>query len=89
MTVEKIIDADGMGIWKFEDGIEVYEVDFDGDLHNFNVYNGDDFLGTVYPASVADMNTCIKDLNEGSNPIVDGWEDGNGNTCTLEGWGEE
>lgn len=75
--------------WKFENGIEVYEVEFDYDLHAFKVYNGDDFLGTVYPSTIADMEECIQNLDEGNDPISTCWEDGNGNTCTLDGWGEE
>ena len=27
-------------------------------------------------------------LDEGTDPITGGWEDGNGNTCSLDGWWE-
>lgn len=72
--------------WKFNNGIEVYERDFDYDLHVFKVYEGERYLGTVYPASIESMNECIKELNNGNDPIDGNWEDGNGNYCTLDGW---
>jgi len=34
------------------------------------------------------MESIIADLDNGACPIADRWEDGNGNTCTLNGWGE-
>lgn len=76
-----------MNSWIFGN-IEVYEIDHDADLHAFSVYNGDEKLGTIYPNELDDMNACIEALNAGSNPIEDGWEDGCGNTCSLDGWGE-
>ncbi len=33
--------------WRFENGIEVYEDNYNGSLHCLKVYNGDDFLGTA------------------------------------------
>ena len=74
--------------WKFENGIRVEEVDCNYDLHNFEVYSGDRYLGDVCPNSIEDMNECIAQLNGGSDPVTDGWEDGFGNQCTLNGWGE-
>ena len=41
--------------WKFENGIEVYENDFDYDLHRLKVYNGKEYLGTIFPASTDEM----------------------------------
>lgn len=74
--------------WKFENGIRVEEVDFDYDLHIFKVYSGDRYLGNVWPSIIEDMNECIAQLNDGSDPVTDSWEDGYGNPCTLDGWGE-
>lgn len=75
-----------MKTWK-TDLVTVKETAFDHDLHIFNVYNNDDeLLGTVLPDTIEDMNQCIADLNEGSCPVADEWEDGTGNTCTIEGW---
>ena len=74
--------------WKFENGIEVYESDYDYDLHCLKVYNRDEYLGTVYPASIEDMDDCFKELDAGHDPIDYHWEDGLGNSCTLDGWRE-
>lgn len=76
-----------MKVWKFENGIEVYEAEHDYDLHCLEVYNRDDYLGTIYPNTIEDMEDCVKDLDDGSDPITDGWEDGMGHCCTLDGWG--
>lgn len=72
--------------WIFENGIEVYEKPLDFDLHGFAVYDGDRFLGFVSPSSIADMDNCIALLDAGRDPITDGWDDGCGNPCTLDGW---
>lgn len=74
--------------WKFENGIEVYECKYDCDLHCFKVYNGSDFLGTIYPSDIDDMSECIKELDKGHDPISYGWEDGLGNSCDINGWGK-
>lgn len=73
--------------WKFENGIVVLEEDYDCDLHCLKVYNGGDYLGTIYPVSIEDMENCFKRLDSGYDPISDCWEDGLGNICTLAGWG--
>lgn len=76
-----------MNTWN-NNGYTIEEVAFDGDLHAFEVYNADDeLLGTIYPASIEDMNSCIAALDAGKDPVTDGWEDGNGNVCTVNGWG--
>lgn len=49
---------------------------------------GEKYLGTVYPDTIEDMESCINDLDNGDNPITNGWEDGCGNSCTFDGWGE-
>lgn len=74
--------------WKFENGIEVYEDNYNGSLHCLKVYNGDDFLGTVYPESEEDMYNCFNELDNGRDPISSGWEDGLGNSCGINGWGK-
>lgn len=77
-----------MRTWKFENGIIVKEMEFDYDLHKFEVYHGEKYLGSVYPDSIKDMISCIADLDAGKDPISNGWEDGCGNGCTLNGWEE-
>lgn len=72
--------------WKFKSGIEVYESKFDYDLHCFKVYNGDNYLGAIYPQTIDDMLQVIDNLNNDHDPIDESWEDGCGNTCTLDGW---
>lgn len=74
--------------WNFENGINVYEDSYNYGLHCFKVYNEENYLGTVYPDSIEDMEYCINSLDNGQDPISDGWEDGCGNSCTLEGWGK-
>ena len=75
--------------WNFENGIIVKEAEFDYDLHVLKVYNAEEYLGTVYPADTEDMRKCFASLDAGNDPISDKWEDGCGNTCTLDGWGEQ
>ena len=74
--------------WNFKNGIRVVETEYDYDLHSLKVYNGEEYLGTVYPADIEDMTKCFAVLDAGNDPISNGWEDGCGNTCTLDGWGE-
>lgn len=63
----------------------------DHQLCRFNVYlNGDAvYLGSVYPADLVDQEILVKDLNDGSCPLADHWEDGAGNTCGPNGWGQD
>lgn len=75
-----------MRTWKFENGVTVKESPFDKDLHMFEVYHGEKFLGGIYPSDIAAMRSCIADLNKGEDPITYNWEDGCGNSCTLDGW---
>lgn len=76
-----------MKIWKFKDiELTIIESEFDYDLHWFKCYKGDVYLGGIYPSSIKEMNDMIEALNRGENPITEGWEDGLGNICTLEGW---
>ena len=75
-----------MRTWFFENGVTIKEKVFDKDLHCFIVYHNDKYLGTIFPASVEDMESCISDLDKGEDPITHNWEDGCGNSCTLNGW---
>ena len=72
--------------WTFENGITVLECEFDHDLHILKVYHEDKYLGGIYPADIDDMNKLFDELDGGSNPIDDRWENGAGETCTIEGW---
>lgn len=74
--------------WIFENGIKVQEMAFDADLSCLKVFRGDNYLGTIYPQNKDDMEHCMNDLDNGSNPVTDKWEDGRGNTCSLFGWGD-
>ena len=70
-----------MRVWKRE-GYEVVEVEFDGDLHEFEVVKGDEVIATITPDTIEDMEQIIADLNNGED--VDGWEDGMGNTINID-----
>lgn len=72
--------------WKFENGITVNEIEYDYDLHAFEVYHNEELLGAIYPADIEDMQECISKLDEGEDPISGGWEDGCGHPCVIEGW---
>ena len=89
MKFEKKIYKNDFAEWVFENGITVVEKDFDFDLHCFAVYEGEKYLGSIFPATIDDMISCKSDLDEGNEPIDSGWEDGNGNTCSRDGWGIE
>ena len=71
-----------MKTWK-RNGYRVVERPFDYDLHVFDIIRGDDeeVITTIYPATIEDMRSIIRDLDAGAD--VDGWEDGNGNTIRL------
>ncbi len=76
-----------MRTWK-NNGYIINEVDYDYDLHAFEVYKNGNFLGGIYPDDIANMESCIKDLDSGKDPVTDGWDDGCGNGCTEDGWGQ-
>lgn len=83
----------GYCVWKFDDGVEVHEAGFDSDFNydlcklNVWVNNGQTYAGSIFPATIEDEKKCFADLDVGSNPIADKWDDGNGNTCNANGWG--
>lgn len=63
------------------DTYTVSMVDYDHDLKAFEVVQGDT-VQTIYPATIEDMQDIIADLDNGDD--VNGWEDGMGNTISLE-----
>lgn len=75
--------------WDSKSKIIVNEVDFDYDLHCFEVYIDKKYLGSIYPDDIESMESCIKDLDDGNDPINYMWEDGMGNSCNIYGWGDE
>ena len=70
-----------MRVWKKE-GYEVHEVEFDGDLHAFEVVKDGEVIAAFTPNTIEDMEQLIEDLNNSED--VDGWEDGMGNTINID-----
>ena len=66
--------------WKRE-GYTITEVDFDYDLHCFEVVKDGEVVATIYPDSIEQMEEDIKQLDCGLG--VDGWEDGRGNSIDI------
>jgi len=62
-------------------GYEVREVEFDHDLHEFEVVKDGEVIASITPADIEDMNRIISALDAGEE--VDGWEDGMGNTIVI------
>jgi len=74
--------------WK-RDCCAVVEGGFDMDLHHFEVWGLDgEFLGEITPGDIPNYGECVTKLNAGDCPICSGWDDGLGNSCSREGWGE-
>ena len=69
-----------MRTWK-RNGYEVVEIEFDGDLHEFEVIKDNEVVATISPNSIENMKAIIADLDAGED--VNGWEDGKGNTITI------
>lgn len=67
-------------VWTREN-YTVEMVDFDGDLKQFEVTQGDK-VQIITPDSIESMGQIITDLSDGED--VDGWEDGNGNEIVIE-----
>ena len=63
-------------------GYKVREIEFDYDLHQYQVVrdNGE-IIATITPPDLDNQNEIIKALNAGED--VAGWEDGHGNTITI------
>lgn len=68
-------------MWEFKN----YVVYKETDLLRFETLEGD-ILGYVMFDDGGEE--LIKELNNGADPIAEGWEDGLGNTISLEGWGD-
>ena len=63
-------------------GYKVVEVEFDYDLHQFEVVrDSGEIIATITPFDLDDQNDIIKALDAGQG--VEGWEDGHGNTITI------
>jgi hypothetical protein len=69
------------GVWERE-GYKVVEVDFDGDLHCFEVIQNDEVVSTIYPDTIEQMEEDKKALDNGEG--VEDWEDGRGNPINLK-----
>lgn len=65
--------------WERENYV-VREEDFDGALHMFVVWQYG-IPQEIVPNTIEDMESIIKDLDEGAD--VKGWEDGNGNPVYI------
>lgn len=72
--------------WTFANGIKVYEVPWDFDLHALDVYHHSAYLGKIIPDCIDGMKNYFAELDNNKDPITDNWEDGCGNICTLNGW---
>jgi len=68
-----------MKTWEFEN-YTVYE---ETDVLRFE-NNDDEVIGYV----AKNENQEVDALDNGADPIADGWEDGIGNTLNISGWGE-
>ncbi len=62
--------------WKQRNGIEIDEVDFDGDIHAFEVCVDSKHVVTVYADTPEDTEGMRASLDDGYN--VGCWENGNG-----------
>lgn len=69
-----------MRTWERE-GYKVVEVEYNFDLHAFDVIKKEEVVATITPNTIEEMNQIIEDLNGGED--VDGWEDGMGNTISI------
>jgi uncharacterized protein YkuJ len=81
MIVLKLKEEKEMRTWERE-GYIVQEVEFDGDLHEFEIVKNDEVIATITPADIGDMERIIADLDAGED--VNGWEDGMGNTIVID-----
>lgn len=63
-------------------GYKVVEVEFDYDLHQFEVISDNgEVIATITPPDLDNQNEIIKALDAGED--VEGWEDGHGNTISI------
>lgn len=79
---ELLLTWDDVDHWAFEDGrIEVFKREHDYECKKFEVWDGDELVGTIYPESADASRQIQKDLSSGISPY--GWDDGQGGTI---GW---
>lgn len=71
-----------MRTWQTEK-VNIEEIEFDYDLHAFHISHKESGhpLITIVPDDVDDMERIAKDLDGGSCPVNDGWEQ-NGTTVS-------
>ncbi|HDX9614513.1 TPA: hypothetical protein ROY01_005707 [Bacillus toyonensis] len=62
-------------------GYTVEEVEYNYDLHAFEIIQNEKVVATITPNTIEDMQQIIEDLNNGED--VNGWEDGMGNTISI------
>lgn len=67
-----------MRTWKFKNYVIYEETD---------VLRFEDLHGNILGYVSKNGNEEVEALNNDADPIADGWEDGLGNTLTLDGWG--
>lgn len=84
-TAQKIFnyhlkEMNEMKVWEFK-GYTVYE---ESEVLKFEDKEGN-LLG--YVSNIHEYN-LIDELDNGADPIADGWEDGVGNIIGMDGWGE-
>lgn len=71
--------------WNFQN----YTVeDTSSGFYEFTFRDDDsEVLGVIVVDEESDYNEMVKALNNGADPISEGWEDGGGNTLNINGWG--
>lgn len=70
-----------MRVWE-RNGYKVVEVEFDYDLHQFEVISDNgEIIATITPPDLDNQNEIVKALDAGED--VNGWEDGMGNTISI------
>lgn len=66
-----------------EDEITFYDFLIDEDSQVIICLKNGEEIGNINCSGCPE---AIEDLRNGSNPILDAWEDGMGNSCTPDGW---
>lgn len=76
--------------WRFANGVEVQEAEYNRNLHCFQVHHcvhqDCAYMGAIYPASAEDMQKYIDRLDSGEDPVTAGWSNGKGQRCRQGGW---
>lgn len=63
--------------------IIIREVDFDYDLHDFEITVNGEYIGKIHPDSPEETDDIRKDIEE-LGVDVEGWEDGCGNAVSFD-----